>query len=970
MPNIPATWRATQTVNAITAGIQSRPRITQLTNGNIVVVWATSDAGGTAFVARIFDAAGNPISGELFRQYLTPDDNFTFPDVVAGADGTFVTSYMNGATTAVFLNTWNAVGDPVGNGGAIESSANGQPDFANPVMAWSNANRVLTVYEQLSPTGSSIVGQIHTPGNAGSSTRLPLLDFAGGVVDPAVAANRLNGNFMIVATHLQAGDSRVVLRVINPTNGGTISGPFEVNGTGSNGRTDDQASVAPVGNGFVIAWRSTDGTDSNIQFRIVGGNGSENFAGTISVGATDKFANPTVIPLPDFSFIVTYDDELNHTQQAAHFTGPGTIFPGTLLGTFAYAPTGSDADAVALLDGRFATVWTDAATGEISLQILDARDAPNAAGSDGVVAGTVGDDVIAGGARYTVGGAGNDEIGLAYAGSALPGADGGEGIDTLVFANQTNNIMVDLAAGLARFEWQSGGTTFQTRQFATNFENIRYAGTATVDASGTNGANVITTGSGIDLLNGLGGNDLLDGGGGADRMLGGTGDDGYIVDAFGDEVIEAAGEGNDVVYAQASYQLGGGQSVETLAARDNSLTVAMDLFGNELANVIFGNNGANFLDGAAGADIMTGFGGNDTYAVDNAGDVVIEQVGGGNDAIFTTFSYVLGLGMSVEILASRDNSQTTAMNLFGNELANIIFGNNGANFIDGGTGADIMTGFGGDDTYAVDNAGDVVVENPGGGNDAIYTTFSYVLGLGMSVEVLASRDNSQTTAMNLFGNELDNFIFGNNGANFLDGGTGADTMTGFGGDDTYVVDNANDRVVEDPGGGSDSLYTNLSYVLAAGHSLETLAARDNSLTVALNLTGNELANNVLGNNGANRLDGGAGADVLVGFGSADIFAFTTAAAIGNADYIADFVSGTDKLGLDDAVFQGIGTPGAFTAANFVTGTAAADANDRIIYNAANGQLLYDADGSGAGAAILLATLQGNPALTASDFMVI
>jgi hypothetical protein len=98
--------------------------------------------------------------------------------------------------------------------------------------------------------------------------------------------------------------------------------------------------------------------------------------------------------------------------------------------------------------------------------------------------------------------------------------------------------------------------------------------------------------------------------------------------------------------------------------------------------------------------------------------------------------------------------------------------------------------------------------------------------------------------------------------------------------------------------------------------------------------------------------------------------FTTAAAAGNADFIADFLGGTDKIALDDAVFQGIGTPGSFTAANFVAGTAAADANDRIIYNAANGQLLYDADGNGAGAAVLVATLQGNPVLAASDFAVI
>lgn len=45
-------------------------------------------------------------------------------------------------------------------------------------------------------------------------------------------------------------------------------------------------------------------------------------------------------------------------------------------------------------------------------------------------------------------------------------------------------------------------------------------------------------------------------------------------------------------------------------------------------------------------------------------------------------------------------------------------------------------------------------------------------------------------------------------------------------------------------------------------------------------------------------------------------------------------------------------------------------NDRIVYNSATGQLFYDSDGSGAGAAVLFATLQTGLGLAASDFEVI
>jgi Ca2+-binding RTX toxin-like protein len=75
------------------------------------------------------------------------------------------------------------------------------------------------------------------------------------------------------------------------------------------------------------------------------------------------------------------------------------------------------------------------------------------------------------------------------------------------------------------------------------------------------------------------------------------------------------------------------------------------------------------------------------------------------------------------------------------------------------------------------------------------------------------------------------------------------------------------------------------------------------------------------------------------------------------------------------VFTGLGAAGNFVAgdARFAAGagfTSGRDASDRIIHNTSSGQLFYDADGSGAGAAQLIATFLGNPAITATDITVI
>jgi uncharacterized protein (DUF2141 family) len=388
------------------------------------------------------------------------------------------------------------------------------------------------------------------------------------------------------------------------------------------------------------------------------------------------------------------------------------------------------------------------------------------------------------------------------------------------------------------------------------------------------------------------------------------------------------------------------------------------------ADELIGNGGNDYLDGGAGIDTLTGGIGNDTYVVDDLNDEVTEAAGEGSDTVYAASSYELATGSSVEVLAARDNSLTVAMNLIGNDLANVIFGNNGANFIDGKGGTDILIGFGGDDVYGVDDIADQVYENAGGGTDTVYASASYELAAGQSVEVLAARDNSSTAAQNLLGNEVGQVILGSNGANFIDGGAGVDIMVGYAGNDVYGVDNSADLVFEDAGGGTDTVYATASYTLAAGSSVEQLAARDNGATTALNFTGNEFANTILGNNGANVIDGKGGNDILVGYGGADTFAFTTALGAGNVDGVFGFTTGTDKIALDDAIFTAAGPVGALNANAFVTGTAAADASDRIIYDAATGQLLYDADGNGAGAAVLFATLSPGLTLAASDFQVI
>lgn len=139
------------------------------------------------------------------------------------------------------------------------------------------------------------------------------------------------------------------------------------------------------------------------------------------------------------------------------------------------------------------------------------------------------------------------------------------------------------------------------------------------------------------------------------------------------------------------------------------------------------------------------------------------------------------------------------------------------------------------------------------------------------------------------------------------------------------------------------------------------------------LAGNDTLSGGVGND---RLFGGLGRDTLTGGAGKDAFVFDTKPASSNVDRIVDFSVRDDSLYLDNAVFKALGKGGTvakpvkLNAEFFVIGTKAIEADDHVIYNKATGRLYYDADGSGAKAAVQIATLAKNLKLTAADFFVV
>lgn len=120
------------------------------------------------------------------------------------------------------------------------------------------------------------------------------------------------------------------------------------------------------------------------------------------------------------------------------------------------------------------------------------------------------------------------------------------------------------------------------------------------------------------------------------------------------------------------------------------------------------------------------------------------------------------------------------------------------------------------------------------------------------------------------------------------------------------------------------------------------------------------------------LHGGIGIDTLTGGSGYDHFVFDTKPSSSNYDVITDFNVTYDTIRIENAVFTKAGKTGTLASGAFWKSKSgkAHDANDRFIYDTDGGQLYYDADGSGRGAAVKFAQLKAGLALTYKDLVVI
>ncbi len=481
--------------------------------------------------------------------------------------------------------------------------------------------------------------------------------------------------------------------------------------------------------------------------------------------------------------------------------------------------------------------------------------------------------------------------------------------------------------------WPSGEVTILKDVLADQILNIveDFANTFTGNSfdnilSGTNESDSIMGLDGNDTINGNNNHDSLEGGNGDDSLIGGKGND-TILGNDGTDTING-GEGND------------------------------SLQGNEQADLLKGNNGSDTLNGGNDNDSLEGGKGNDLLIGEGGNDYL--SGGSGNDSISGGMDADTILGQAGEDSISGGEGDDS---ITGGDDNDIIFGDEGNDTLNGNRGKDLLDGGAGNDTLNASDGDDTI--RGGEGNDSL-------LGQG-GIDILNGGDGDDT-------------LRGGNGNDVLMGGADTDTLLEISNSDFILTDT---QLIAR---GMDSISQFEFARLLAGFEDNLLDASDVK-TMRVFLQGAAGDDTLIGGanddtlrglndddyldarNGNDSLDGGAGNDTLIGgYGNdtikggngADKFTYTDTNQ--GIDTITDFKSGEDSIVISAAGFASDLTVGVLSSDQFVLGSNAVDADDRFLYD--NGNLFYDADGTGSASAVLIATLKGNPAITNDDIEVV
>jgi len=469
--------------------------ITSLPGGGFVIAWSERDGDKENIYHRIYNAAGEPVSGKIHTNADMPNGYSRRPDIVGDGDGGFYIVWDDAhydtdpgpgeiITRSVRMQHFDATGQPTAASERISDDVGADSNASIAISR--DGSRINVIWDDnLGNTAGVATDGIYgiEYGGTGAIYRADKGDFSEFHSDPDIAYST-GTTFMTVWNEYQIEQGSYA--VYGSINGGE---EFQINTTPHIHSLTIQKVVGLRDGNFLVVW-----TDGGF------GDNKDDVRGQLFSQTGTKIGE---------EFVISDRDSYN----IARITASETI------------------------DGRVIVTW-DTPDGEIYGRTVDPRQGAIEWTGDESHEQFTGTEL----ADTLDGGAGDDVL------QGLGGADtldGGDGSDTASYVLSGTGVTANLANPAANAGGAAGDSF-------TSIENL--SGSNFVDSLiGDAGANMLSGLAGNDTLKGGDGNDTLVGGdgvdtlsgeGGADILTGGTGKDVFL---FTKATDSPAKGGSDVI---------------------------------------------------------------------------------------------------------------------------------------------------------------------------------------------------------------------------------------------------------------------------------------------------------------------------------------------------------------------------------------------------------------------------------------
>jgi type II secretory pathway pseudopilin PulG len=241
-------------INTNTGGVQQKPDVAVLANGNYVVVWEGLDANLIGVQAKVISAAGATVVSEFSVNTYTTNNQYD-PHVAALSGGEFAISWtstaQDGSGEGVYMKTYTAAGVVVSAETRVDSVTTGNQEFSDVVKLPGGGFYVFWEYDD---SGTDrIYAKRYNASGIVQGGQFMVNTYVGNYTKDPSAALLGDGNVLVVwHSHAQEVMSGIYGQVLNAS-GAKVGLEFHINTyTADNQR---EPSIGLVGsNEVLVAW--------------------------------------------------------------------------------------------------------------------------------------------------------------------------------------------------------------------------------------------------------------------------------------------------------------------------------------------------------------------------------------------------------------------------------------------------------------------------------------------------------------------------------------------------------------------------------------------------------------------------------------------------------------------------------------------------------------------------------------------